>query len=181
MVSKILMLFSLSFFHMWSQSLVHRCAIAMVTLGVLQRRARRSQPPRRDRGFVLTKHCGLHPSIKPWRGFSLPLSFSSVLRATYGKVGAVDWPLGRDLVPMDGPSRWHLASRDSTRGVPWRKESGADLGWGRRPLPRRQFLTVGTVLLHVAVGLVTSQIAGKKSSVRFTVRLATRSTYSGRE
>jgi hypothetical protein len=33
---------------------------------------------------------GLRPSIKPWRGFSLPSSFSSVYRATYESVGMVD-------------------------------------------------------------------------------------------
>jgi hypothetical protein len=143
------------------------------------RRAWRSQPLHGNRGFVLTKHSGLHPSIKPWHGFSLPLS--SVLRATCGKVSAVDQPLGRDLVSTDWPSLRHLASRDSTGGAPWWKESGTDLEWGWRSLPRQQFLTVGTVPLHAVADPVTAQIIGKKLSVKFTVGLATRSTYSGME
>jgi hypothetical protein len=36
------------------------------------------------------EHSGLHPSINPWRGFSLPLSLSSGLRATCVEDGAVN-------------------------------------------------------------------------------------------
>jgi hypothetical protein len=68
MVSKVLMLCSLSFFHMWSKSLVHRGAMAIVTPGVLQPPPNRTSWPRRR------PHSLESPATSPWLASSrLPL------------------------------------------------------------------------------------------------------------
>jgi hypothetical protein len=62
----------------WAAGVTFSAAIAMIPTSAKESRIRSFE------------HSGLHPSINPWRGFSLPLSLSSGLRATCVEDGAVD-------------------------------------------------------------------------------------------